>query len=146
MGAPLPPDGAEAARWLRDNSAPDDLVATNLHCLPDDDPDRCDARHFWVSAYAERRVLVEGWAYTESAFRTALKLGVSDRTVPFWDPALLAANDLAFTSPSNGVAELRDRYHVEWLFADLRQSDASGLAAVASERYRSGPYAVFEVR
>jgi hypothetical protein len=68
----IPSDGIVAARWLRDHSDPTDLVATNLHCRgPVDHPVVCDARHFWVSGYSERRVLVEGWAYTQPAMARA---------------------------------------------------------------------------
>ena len=141
-------DGIGAARWLRDHSDPDDLVATNLHCRPlPDAGDTCDARHFWVSGYSERRMLVEGWAYTSKAIASAMKLGVSDRTVPFWDPALLAANDAAFQAPTEAaVAVLRDDHGVRWLFADLSMADADGLARVAELRYRLGDYGVYSVR
>ena len=145
---PVAADGIEAARWLRDHSDPNDLVATNMHCRPlPNRGDVCDARHFWVSGYSERRMLVEGWAYTTKAIAAGLKLGVSDRTVPFWDPALLAANDAAFVAPTQAaVAALRDEHGVRWLFADLTTADAAGLARVADLRYRAGDYAVYAVR
>ena len=141
-------EGIVAARWLRDHSDPNDLVATNLHCWPlPNIGDVCDARHFWVSGYSERRMLVEGWAYTSKAIAAGMKLGVSDRTVPFWDPALLAANDAAFEAPTEAaVAALRDDHGVRWLFADLTTADAAGLARVADLRYQAGDYAVYEVR
>jgi hypothetical protein len=141
-------EGIDAARWVRDHSDPNDLVATNLHCWPlPNSGDACDARHFWVSGYSERRMLVEGWAYTSKAIAAAMKLGVSDRTVPFWDPALLAANDAAFEAPTEAaVAVLRDDHGVRWLFADLTTADGAGLARVADLRYRAGDYAVYAVR
>jgi hypothetical protein len=145
-GQAIPEDGIAAARWLRANSQPDDLVATNLHCLPGRTDNRCDARHFWIAAYAERRVLVEGWAYTDKAFKTAARLGVNDRLVPFWDEALLASNDAAFIAPSGGVSTLRDRAQVRWLLADLDAADERGLADAALLRFRQGRFAVYEVR
>jgi hypothetical protein len=145
---PVAAEGIEAARWLRDHSDPNDLVATNLHCRPlPNRGDVCDARHFWVSGYSERRMLVEGWAYTSKAIAVGVKLGTSDRTVPFWDPALLAANDAVFAAPTEAaVAVLRDDHGVRWLFADLTTADAAGLARVADLRYRAGDYAVYAVR
>ena len=145
---PIAAEGIDAARWLRDHSDPNDLVGTNLHCWPlPDRPDVCDARHFWVSGYSERRMLVEGWAYTSKAIAAGMKLGVSDRTVPFWDPALLAANDAAFQAPTEAaVAFLRDDHGVRWLFADLTTADEAGLTRVADLRYRAGNYAVYAVR
>jgi hypothetical protein len=64
-GLTVPADGINAARWLRDHSDTDDLVATNLHCAwYTTNFDSCNPVSSWVSAYSERRVLVEGWAYT----------------------------------------------------------------------------------
>ena len=145
----VPGDGIEVARWLRDHTDPGDLVATNLHCRPPSDLPAagCDARHFWVSGYAERHMLVEGWAYTAPAIASAMKLHVSDRTVPFWDQPLLAANDRVFSAPSSdAIAAIRDGYGVRWLFADLSAADGDAIGRVADLRYRVGDYAVFEVR
>jgi hypothetical protein len=140
-------DGIAAARWLRDHSRPDDLVATNLHCLPTTSTtELCDARHFWVSAYSERRVLVEGWAYTTTAFTTPAKSGQSDRTIPFWNLPLLQQNELAFASPSQAnVGGLRDLFGVRWLFADLAGVDPKALAAAATVRFEAGEFAVLEI-
>ena len=143
-GVAIPPDGVEAARWLRDHSRPDDLVAANLHCRTGVVGDRCDARHFWVSAATERRMLVEGWAYTAQAYRSRTVRGATS-TSPFWDPERLAVNDAAFTSPAAGVPELASEYGVRWLFADLAAADEQGLRQAATERFRSGRYAVYEV-
>ena len=92
-------------------------------------------------------MLVEGWAYTAPAIASAMKLHVSDRTVPFWDQPLLAANDRVFSAPSSdAIAAIRDGYGVRWLFADLSAADGDALGRVADLRYRVGDYAVFEVR
>jgi hypothetical protein len=147
-GLPIPGVGRSAARWLRDHSDPADLVATNLHCLDTPEtPDVCDARHFWVSAFTERRILVEGWAYTAPAVQYANAHGVSDRTGPFWDPALLAENDAAFTHPSESeLATLRATRGVRWLFADLTAADGDALGRLADLRHREGDFAVYELR
>lgn len=140
-------DAIAAARWLRDHSDPSDLVATNLHCFLPASSGGCDARHFWVSAYTERHVLVEGWAYTTPAIEQAALQGVSDRRVTFWDQALLTANDVAFSDPSaKALALLRDQYGVRWLFADLSTASAAGLDAATDLRDRQGNYGVYELR
>ena len=145
---PITRDGIDAARWLRDHSAPDDLVATDLHCLGTGrQTGPCDSRHFWVSAYSERRMLVEGWSYTNGAQGSASgsqpELGVIRE---FWDPARLAANDAAFSDPSPAtVGALRDRYGVRWLFVDLTRTDGGALERVADLQYRAGDYAVFRI-
>ena len=65
---PVPVGGIPAARHLREASTASDLIATNAHCrFPVKEP--CDHRNHWIAAWGERRVLVEGWAYTANANR-----------------------------------------------------------------------------
>jgi len=139
----VPGDGIAAARWLRDHSDTNDLVATNLHCaLYTMDYATCNPISFWVSAYTERHVLVEGWAYT-----TKSAILSSGQVAPFWDQALLAANDAAFADPSGAaVAKLRDSYGVRWLLADLSGANADSLGLYADLRYRKGSFGVYELR
>jgi hypothetical protein len=114
----VPDGGAEAARYIRDHSAVTDRLATNSHCTPVYDPDRCDTRNFWLSAYAERRVLVEGWAYTPTA-----QSGKNAMNGPFWDPSLLALNDKAFRDPTKPTLDyLWTKYGVRWLVYDTKVS------------------------
>ena len=99
------------------------------------------------------QLVEDGKAYARAeiglakAIAAGAKLGVNDRTVPFWDPALLAANDAAFQAPTEAtVAALRDDHGVRWLFADLATTDPAELARVADLRYQAGQYAVYAVR
>jgi hypothetical protein len=138
----------EAGRWLRDHSGPDDLVATNAHCLPPPETNRCLDIHFSVAAYTERRVLVEGWGFTATAHAEEARQHVSAAHVRYWKPEVLADNDAAFSSPSRRtIATLRDRYRVRWLFVDETVSVPPGaIADYAALRYRSGACAVYEVK
>jgi hypothetical protein len=142
----IPAGGIEAAYWLRDNSSPDDLVATNVHCrtLPDG---RCDNRSFWVSAYAERRALLEGWAYVPSWHPRAVKTHGKYQVMPFWQPQLLADNDAVFTNPTPEAAEkLHEQYGVRWLYVDRRLDPSPDLDKVADLRFQAGDTAVYELR
>ncbi|HYN97888.1 MAG TPA: hypothetical protein VES42_28945 [Pilimelia sp.] len=140
----IPSGGIEAARWLRDNSAPDDLVATNIHCRPGGRT--CDNRHFWISGYTERRVLLEGWGYTEEAMARSALYVRQPSDVPYWDPALLAANDAAFRTPTAAtVTRLREEYKVRWLFVDPIAPSSPLLADFATLRYSAGKTAVYEL-
>ncbi|HKD97819.1 MAG TPA: hypothetical protein VKB69_09475 [Micromonosporaceae bacterium] len=139
-----PPGGIQAARWLRDHSDPDDLVATNDHCLGTITT-ACDSRNFWLAGYAERRVLVEGWSYTDRANDELPLFGLGVGRAPFWDPALLATNDAAFTSPdATDVATLARTYHVRWLVA-VAPTASPALAGFATLRYASGRVSVYEI-
>ncbi|GII62477.1 hypothetical protein Skr01_25620 [Sphaerisporangium krabiense] len=140
------PEGAlAAARWLRDHSAPGDLVATNSHChWGRRDP--CDAGQFWAAALTERRVLVEGWRYT-TPVNDRWRPGQDYRYLPFWDPGLLRRNDAAInTADAAALGALRDRHHVRWLLVDRRLTGpGSPLDALVAPRFRSGEYAVYRL-
>jgi len=139
------PDGAlEAGRWLRQHSSADDVVATNVHCVQMSDGS-CDYRSFWVSAYAERRVLVEGWGYTPTSYEISAKTGESFTRLPYWNQQLLADNDAVFTSgTATDVRQLVSAYHVRWLFAD-RRLNPKPLDGVAALRFRSGDCLIYEL-
>lgn len=112
--------GETAARWLRAHSNPDDRVITNAHCWMDPTPKTtdCDTRHFWMSGLAERRFVLEGWAYTRYG---------EGWTVPFWGaPDFLQGNDDIFMRPSRRrLREFLAQHPAKWLLADLRQPVAS---------------------
>lgn len=140
----IAPGAVEAGRWIRAHSDPDDLVATNVHCRHEY-MGNCDNRHFWIAAYTERRVLVEGWGYTVTSNRN-----IGGRPwyyVPFWRQDVLADNDRVFTDPTPANADrLRDRYGVRWLFVDERfHKPAAGLDKVATLRFRDGDSTVYEL-
>ena len=146
-GPEVPPGGFSATRWLRANSGPDDIVATNAHCWWTV-RGQCNSRHFWITAYAERRVLVEGWAYSATTLAEWRPDGPVFYYIPFDQPNRLFANDLAFIDPDDGrMALLHFGYHVRWLFVDETPDNVSpDIGRYATLRYRSGDCAVYELR
>ncbi|MFI7642192.1 hypothetical protein [Nonomuraea sp. NPDC049400] len=141
----LPQGVLEAARWVRGHSATDDLVATNVHCRWGFETP-CDSRQFWLSALAERRMLVEGWAFTAKNADN-WKPGQLKEHQPFWDQERLKANDAVFLSPSPAtVQRLRDQYGVRWLLVDERRlPPGSRLEEFAELQYRAGDYAAYRL-
>ncbi|MFC0627671.1 hypothetical protein [Kribbella deserti] len=141
----IAPGGIEAARYIRANGGSQDVIATNVHCQRPVKPP-CVSMSFWVAGYSERRVLVEGWAYTaRSSGRTDRQEALAGE---FWDPELLRANDVVFTGPSIANLEyLRKRYGVRWLLLDERVNPAPGaLDELADLRFRAGTVRVYELR
>lgn len=140
--------GAKAAEYIEANSDADDVVATNMHCaLPDDR--RCDNRHFWVSGFSQRRVVIEGWGYT-AVTNDKFVSDQRNRTIPAPFPKRLAINDAVFERPSaRSVGRLVDTYDVRWLFVSTKYpADVDGLSQVSpvlSEVFRNNSYVVFEV-
>ncbi|MGP3965785.1 hypothetical protein ACTWPT_58575 [Nonomuraea sp. 3N208] len=141
--AQVPQGSLAAGRWLRAHSQPNDLIATNAHCRLGY-PSPCDSIHFWISALTERRVLVEGWAYTPTN-HDRWRPGQSLLRLPFWDNERLQMNDQAINAPSAAVLQrLRQRYGVHWLFVE-RPRPSSRIGDFARLRFHEGDYAIYEI-
>lgn len=136
-----------AATWLRDNTPPRSVVATNVHCTGLDQGPNCDARSFWVGGFSERPVLIEGWGYTDAAHLAHGQDGYRYSNQPFEDRELYELNRSAFTQPSDEVMDrLADR-GVEWLFADRRRGPVSDeIGRYADEVLRTEDVVVYRVR
>jgi hypothetical protein len=136
-----------AAQWVSKNVPRDDIIATNVHCLRKKTTPGCDGRAYWVAALTERRILVESWAYTEETLRQIGQHPGGFGTYPFDDPELYQANEQAFKNPTaEGLATLRDKYHVRWLFADRLAGPVSPeLAQLAQLRLSNKHVQVFEL-
>jgi len=142
------PGGAHAAAWVRNRSRAYDVIATNVHCrLPDEKP--CDNRNFWISAYTQRRVVIEGWGYPHGTDANYLA-HVPDIHLRSPDPVRLRINDAAFQHPSaESVRRLVDLYGVRFLFVSRQYPvDLPGLRALPdllSQRFANRNYVVFRV-
>lgn len=137
----------QAAAWLRQNAGQFDVVATNLHCTKRRTVPHCDTRQFWVSGLSERRVLIEGWAYTEGAHRMHGQDGYSSRQQPFHDEQLFNLNESAFYSPSDEAMAALRQHGVRWLFAHTGAGTLSAnIAEFATERAEFGPVRIYELR
>ncbi len=148
---PVREGGLEAATWLREHSSPDDLVATNVHTQMLSEAASFDHRNFWISAYSERRVLVEGWAYIAPEVVGLPSTDANNAAAgpaEFWDPELLRLNDEAFTAPTAArLEELHRRHGVDWLFVDKgRDPDLEALGRLADVRLETEQYAVVQLR
>ncbi len=109
----------EAAAWVRANTSDDDVLATNGHCVspPPDYPPygTCLNLSYWLSAWSERRVLLESWGYG----------GEVRPFGPYSDPAYQAANDRVFTAPTaEGIDWMRAK-GVRTLVVDRRFGEES---------------------
>ena len=115
-----------AARWIARHAPTGDVVATNVHCLQKVTRPGCDARSFWVSGLGERRVLLEGWGYTDESQAARGRHGAALPAPALRRPRLLPLNDAAFVAPTAHLMSLlRDRHGVRWLLADPAASPLS---------------------
>jgi hypothetical protein len=137
---------AGAAQWLRRNSTPGDLVATNAHCIIERNG-LCDSRHFWLAALSERPVLIEGWSYSNQANRIALTTGGNPSLIPYWNREELADNDAAFKAPTPAAIERLRNAGVRWLYADHRAGDVSpALRNYVRLRHATLDVTIYELR
>jgi hypothetical protein len=137
----MPRSKVEAARWVRDHSRPNDVLATNSHCLPWGPDVACDPRVFWLSAYAERSVLVEGWGF-------APRTQSQGTSAAFWKPEVLELGDRAIAEPTPAALDqLYRSYGVRFLVVD-RGVSAEGpeLRQLADQRFDNGAIAVYQIR
>lgn len=114
------PGQIEILTKLRSTSSPQDVVATNRHCLElNSVPPECDTRYFVVSAYSERQVFIEGWGYEGKG------TGVT--------PKNLQMNDEFFSNPSDGTADFLRSNNVKYLYVDktLRHSSDAEMEVYA---------------
>ncbi|MBA3308732.1 MAG: hypothetical protein H0U28_01550 [Nocardioidaceae bacterium] len=147
--ASFAPGGAAAGAWIAEHSGVYDVVATNVHCVePGGVP--CDNRSFWVSAQTERRIVVEGWGYTQDTNANHVP-GVPAAHLPIPDTKRLAVNDAAFEQPSaQTVSRLVEEYDVAWLFVsrayDADIAGLSSLTGLLQKSFHNENYVVFKVR
>ena len=99
-------------RWLRDNSAADDVIATDVHTTTATGE---QARYFYPAAFAERQTFLGAWDYTPEGVEFDATGGPD---APFADR--LALNARAFGGDPHALAVLRRRYDVRFLLVDLR--------------------------
>ncbi|MEU4235784.1 hypothetical protein [Actinoplanes sp. NPDC026619] len=137
-----------AAFWLDTHAGRDDLVATNVHCMPIDAKKVCDARGFWVTGFGGRRALIESWGYSDASVAANGVNGLRYTQQPAPDRAVFDLNQRAFaTGDVTDVERLRDEYGVRWLFADTRAGPvADALTESADLRLVSGTARIYEIR
>ncbi|MFC3384179.1 hypothetical protein [Couchioplanes azureus] len=136
-----------AALWVDEHAGDDDVVATNVHCVPVARYQPCDARAFWVAGLGGRRTLVESWGYSDATVAANGAGGLKYVLQPPPDPHTYALNQRVFTTADPAdLARLREAYGVRWLLADRRAGPVSpALDSLARPRYSSGPVTVYEL-
>ena len=110
----------EGLTWIRDNTGSTDVLAVNNHSLQ---PDGRDSKYFYYSAFAERRVVLESWDYTEE---TAARghFSLPEAQSPF--PRRLALSDAVFRDGNERAARtLAREYGASYFVADKLHGPAT---------------------
>ncbi|MFD9305157.1 hypothetical protein ACFWCB_21270 [Streptomyces sp. NPDC060048] len=146
----MPASRVEAARWVRAHSAPEDVLVTNSHGWELNDahgPGFENTRSWWLGAYSERSVLIEGWAYAPRMMALTRGDGAG-YDGPFWDRALFRLNEDAVYRPTGAVLRrLHDEYRVRYVVV-LRTAGAESprLRELAEKEFDNEKVAVYRIR
>jgi hypothetical protein len=134
-----------AARYIRDHSAIDDVVMTNRHCTYPRSPfNGCDSRRWLVAAFSERQMLVEGWTATPKATELAPH-GRDSITVDYWKPDILRLNDQFIAAPTEDAARRLWGLGVRWIYVEHTRPYAKTLEPYAVRRYRNSDAEAYQL-
>jgi hypothetical protein len=143
------PDEQRAALWLKANSRPEDVVASNTACHPARRQPPCDARGYIVSGIAGRQTVLEGWAYTQQALAKQGVDGKSYHYQPSPWPDRAGIIERLFTAPNREVIDtLRTTYGVRWIYADqlAGKVPVNTLGKLAVLRHEEPSVLIYELR
>jgi hypothetical protein len=122
--ADLPPDLLAALIWVRQNTAPAEILAVNNQVLVGPskipagyatDTTEPAAWQFYYSAFTERRIFLEGYVYSlqdSSQGRTATQAVIDARRI--------LVRRLFESGDGTALVEMRNDYGVKYLFVDKR--------------------------
>jgi hypothetical protein len=137
--AGLTADLWEGLTWARDHTPADAVLAVNNQFLRSTG----DARYFYYSAFAERRVFLEGWAYTRQGRRWIASPG--GLAHPFSERAAL--NRRVFEQgDAAAIREMAQRYGVTHLLVDsVHGPPAPGFGDAARLVYRNADVEIYAI-
>jgi hypothetical protein len=128
-----------AASFIKENSSIDDVVVTNRHCVGPEESNTCISRIFTISALAERRTFVEGWAYTTCPVSEALNNS-------YWNKPLFDLNQLVVIDSNETAAREISSYGVKWLLIDLRRPHSKDFSNIATKAFTASQVEVWKLK
>ena len=130
---------ANIAEYLRQESNPDDLVATNRHCAGMEENQTCTARQFALSALSERRVFLEGWSYTTCPLSEPI-------LNKYWKESNWQSNQEFFLNPTLENWNNLKKSGIDWLVVDSYRPSASSYSEVADLIKTEGKVSLWKIK
>lgn len=130
---------ANIAEYLRQESDPDDLVATNRHCAGLEENQTCTARQFALSALSERRVFIEGWSYTTCPLSEPI-------LNKYWKESNWQLNQDFFLTPTVDNWNKLKKSGVDWLVVDSSRPSASSYTDIADLIKTEGKVSLWKIK
>jgi hypothetical protein len=127
--------------WVRQHTSPNAVLVVNNHSLY---PDVRDSKYFYYSAFAQRRVVLESWDYSEPTIKKG------NFSLPGWEspfPRRLALSRAVFQRADLlATRALARRYGADYLLADKIHGQVTPLLAARVGRvYSSGDLDVYKI-
>lgn len=136
----------EAALWLRENSDPDDVVVTNLHCRPAPYEPACDARGFWFGGLSGRRAVLDAWAYTPRVRELYEGDGAIARQPPPYPTRYELSQSIVAEASVSALKQVKSEYRVDWIVGIRAAGEVSdALDTVADAAFDNGEVAIYRV-
>ena len=130
---------ANIAEYLRQESNPDDLIATNRHCAGIEENQTCTARQFALSALSERRVFLEGWSYTTCPLSEPI-------LNKYWKESNWQLNQDFFLNPTVENWNNLKKSGIDWLVVDSSRPSASNYSEVAELIKTEGKVSLWKIK
>jgi hypothetical protein len=127
------------AEYLRQESNPDDLIATNRHCAGIEENQTCTARQFALSALSERRVFLEGWSYTTCPLSEPI-------LNKYWKETNWQLNQDFFLNPTMENWNNLKKSGIGWLVVDSSRPSASNYSDVAELIKTEGKVSLWKIK
>ena len=127
------------AEYLRQESNPDDLIATNRHCAGIEENQTCTARQFALSALSERRVFLEGWSYTTCPLSEPI-------LNKYWKESNWKLNQDFFLNPTLENWNNLKKSGIDWLVVDSSRPSASNYSDVAELIKSEGKVSLWKIK
>lgn len=136
----LSPELLAGLTWLRANTDDHDVLAVNNHWVASG---RRGAAFRYYSAFAERRVFLEGWMYARRALEVGLEAVVLRDAVVY--PGRLTVNEAVFgRADPAALRRLVARYGVDYLVVDkLNRGPSPALARLARPLFSNSAIEVY---
>jgi hypothetical protein len=129
--------------WIRRNTSTNAVLAVNNY--RERNVAYGAATYFYYSAFAERRVFLEGWLFTVAAWNILGEKALTSKRIPF--PTRYRLNEAVFKrADANALRVLVRQYGVRYLVADKVQGTFTpALARLGRVAYNNPAVTVFAV-
>jgi hypothetical protein len=131
----------QGLRWVRGHTGPNAVLVVNNHSAW---PDSRDSKYFYYSAFAERRVVLESWDYTEETTRQGF-FSLPSWQTPF--PRRLELSDAVFRHADQiAIRTLARSYGARYLVADkVHGPNSPFLASKVKRVFSNGDLDVYAI-